>query len=152
MRAVPGATTKGEGMSRRECPDTSQTQRAGMHAREAYVSHADAPPIRRGARSGYPGRTEYDAADQRLRRALAQLAREADPGARLVGAQLAEQATALLTELAAHAEAASPTLRRRAAREARLLATAERLRAAGGSTTTAHTPAVTVAAEQPKEA
>lgn len=94
------------------------------------TAHADAPPIRSGPRAGYDGKHEYDNANQRLRRALAQLAREADPAARLIGAQFAEAAAALLTELADRAEAASPTMRRRKARDARLLAKVEKHAAA----------------------
>ncbi|WP_327008547.1 hypothetical protein OHA72_15600 [Dactylosporangium sp. NBC_01737] len=89
----------------------------------------EVPLLRSGPRAGYTGKDEYDAADKRLRRALAQLAREVDPGARVVGAQLAAAATSFLAELAARGEAASPTMRRRQRRDARLLAKVERLHA-----------------------
>jgi hypothetical protein len=90
----------------------------------------EAPMRRAGKRAGYEGRAEYVMAEQRLRRALAQLAREVDPAARLAGAQLVAAATAILDELADRAEQASPTLRRRRARDARVLDRLDRLAAA----------------------
>ncbi|GAA4682202.1 hypothetical protein [Phytohabitans rumicis] len=117
------------------------------------MTGVEPPTVRRGPRSGYAGQADLNATDNRLRRALAVLAREADPAARLFGAQLAEAAAALLAELADRAEAASPTLRRRKAREARLLATVDKLHAAaGGRSTTSPRQTATGAADPTEEA
>jgi hypothetical protein len=79
-----------------------------------------APPRRSGRQAGYPGKGALGVADERLRAALSRLARDPDPGARLEGARLAEEATERLHALAARAEEASTAAKRARAKVERL--------------------------------
>jgi excisionase family DNA binding protein len=81
---------------------------------------AEAPPRRQGRQAGYPGKLEFGAADQRLRRALSRLARDPDPDARLQGARLAAEAIEVLEALALRADEASTAAKRAKAGAERL--------------------------------
>jgi hypothetical protein len=97
---------------------------------------AEAPPRRQGRQAGYPGKLEFGAADQRLRRALSRLARDPDPDARLQGARLAAEAIEVLEALALRADEASTAAKRAKAGAERLGrrldARLEQLRCRGG--------------------
>jgi predicted RecB family endonuclease len=86
--------------------------------------------------AGYPGKLEFGAADQRLRRALSRLARDPDPDARQEGARIAEEAIEALHALAARADEASTATKRVKAQTERLRqrldAQLERLQRRGG--------------------
>jgi len=86
----------------------------------AAESAPEVPPRRSVRQTGYPGKVEFGAADQRLRRALSRLARDPDPAARHEGARLAEEAIDALHAPAARAEEASTATKRANAEAERL--------------------------------
>jgi hypothetical protein len=113
---------------------TGQTPKTRAVA--AMADEADAPPRRTGRQAGYPGKSEFGFADQQLRRALSQLARDPDAQARAEGARIVQEATATLHALARRAYEASTEARRVTAQAERLGqrldARVEQLRRRGG--------------------
>ena len=106
----------------RAAADTSENgaNRLAGASRAAADICEDPPPRRSGARCGYPGQGQFGMADARLRRALSVLARDADPAARVAGAEIAEEATNALHAVAERAERASTAWKRAQDRVQRL--------------------------------
>jgi hypothetical protein len=99
-----------------------QPQPVGSSTARAIADASDEAPPRLERGAGYPGRAALGNADNQLRRSLARLARDPDPGARRAGAQLAQEATAALSALADRAERASTAWKRAQARAEQLTA------------------------------
>jgi hypothetical protein len=101
---------------------TARTSKGAVRGRvqEAAMPEDEAPPRRQGRQAVYPGKLEFRAADQRLRRALSRLARDPDPAARQEGARIVEKAIEALHALAGRADAASSATKRIRAETERL--------------------------------
>jgi hypothetical protein len=87
---------------------------------QAATDAQEAPPRRTGKTPGYPGRPDLDAANARVRKALSQLARDADPEARKLGVALVAEVVNVLHATAERAEQSTTAYRRMLAREKQL--------------------------------